>query len=590
MLIDRHGSAFADGCEYRAFRYLGCHRERGGFVFRVFAPCAESAFVTGEFCNWTDAYPMTRLKDGGVWEGFVESDVISRGDLYKYKFVTKSGEEIYKADPFSPYSGTCPETASRVYPLGEYSWRDSAYMNARREKYSDNGARRLPISIYELHIPSWKRRPDGSLPSYVQLADDLCPYLLQMGYTHVEIMEAYERCHSKKSSFYALSSAFGDPDSFKEFVDILHRAGIGVILDWNISDFSDEEHSLSLFDGKCLFEREEGEFRLDHSKRVVQSFLISNAVYLCERFHVDGIRMESLEATLLNERGVPDRASVSLVRRINATVREYFPDVMMLCDDLPGSLAVTSDTAEGLGFTFKWDSVCTKDTLSYASVPLLERASHTSELSAPLRHAFGEASVLTFAHNDGKSFMSFLSGSYDELFAQNRLFFSYMMTRPGKKLRFMGSEIGQFDEWNREGEVQWFLLDYVKHAQLQLYLARLGALYLEKPYLWELDCNPRGFTLDSAQGGILSFRRFDSAGNEAKIILNFTPYRICKYSAGVSHSGVWREILSSDSTLFGGTGVENGTVEALPKRSGALSHSLAVDLPPLGAVILEYIK
>ena len=429
--------------------------------------------------------------------------------------------------------------------------------------------------------------------SYSRLADDLAPYLLQMGYTHVEVMEPFGTVDGKKTSFVAPDSTFGTPREFKEFVDIMHRAGIGVILDWDILSFSDAEHSLSMFDGTALFEKG-GTQRFDPAERAVQSFLISNAVYLCEVFHIDGLMLENLSAVITDARGVPDRASVTLVRRINGVLKDYFPDVVTIADDIRGSLAVTSDAASGLGFTFKWDSVCTADTLGYAQVPLNERAQHTSELSAPLKHAFGEASVLTLAHTDvtdgRRSFMAMLPGSYDEKFAQNRVFFTYMMTRPGKKLRFMGSEIGQFDEWDRNGEVQWFLLDFVKHAQLQLYLAKLGELYLKTPALWEYDCEPRGFSLDAAQGGVFSYRRFDSKGGELAVVLNFSPYRICKYSVGVTHGGTWEEVLSSDSTLYGGSGVENGTVEAVQKRSAGFSHSLTVDLPPLGAVVLKYIK
>lgn len=591
-MSERMGYAFREGTEYRAFRYLGCHAERGGYVFRVWAPGVHKAFVTGEFNDWSDNDPMTKLNGSGIWEGFVSGDRIKKGSLYKYKFLFKE-KEIYKADPFCAYAGVYPETASRVYPMGEYEWRDKAWLAWRKKKYSNNGARKNPVNIYEIHVPSCKKAPDGGIMSYKRLADDLAPYLLQMGYTHVELMEPFQMLDGNKTSYYAPDSTFGDPGEFKEFVDIMHRAGIGVILDWDILSFSDAEHSLAMFDGTALFEKN-GTTRFDPAERAVQSFLISNAVYLCERFHVDGLRMEHLSALLTDERGVPDRASVSLVRRINGVIRDYFPDVMMISDDLRGNLAVTSDAVSGLGFTFKWDSVCTADTLAYAEIPLDERAQHTSELSAPLKHTFGEASILTLAHADvaeeRQSFMSLLPGSYDEKFAQNRVFFTYMMTRPGKKLRFMGSEIGQFDEWDPNGEVQWFLLDYVKHAQLQLYLAKLGKLYLETPALWELDCDPKGFSLDSAQGGVFAYRRFDKRGGEIAVALNFSPYRICKYSVGVTHSGKWEELLSSDSTLFGGTGVENGTVEAVPKRSGSFSHSLTVDLPPLGAVVLKYTK
>lgn len=594
MRGDRNIASFIEGSEYRAYTILGCHEAQGGFLFRVWAPKADKAYVTGSFNDWGDDCPMAKIDPKGLWEGFVSKDRISHGDLYKYKLVGGCTKAVYKADPFASYAGSFPETASRVYSTAGYRWRDRAYMEDRKKNFSKGGARSRPVNIYELHIPSWKKRADGSSHSYLTLAEDLAPYMMQMGYTHVEIMDPFGAENDGKSAFYALSPNHGSPKEFMEFVDMMHRAGIGVILDWDVSRFSMAEHGLSLFDTGPVMDKvgdESGKF--DYSVREVQSFIISNAVYLADVYHIDGLRMESLPAVIYGTGGFPDRNAVSLVRRINGVMSDYFPDVMMITDDLSGRGAVTSDTSEGLGFTFKWDSVCTRDTLAYAAMDLSQRASHTSELSAPLKHAFGEASVLTLSHYDvmegRQSFISKMPGSYEEKFAGNRVFLTYMMTRPGKKMRFMGSEIGQFDEWDKNGEVQWFLTDYTSHARLQLYLAELGRLYLENPPLWEQDCSPKGFSLDVAQGGIFVYRRFDLFGNEMAIALNFTPYRICKYSIDVSKGGYWKELISSDSVRFGGSGVENGTLEALPHRSTKTPYSLTVDLPPLGAVVLKHI-
>jgi len=596
MRGNQYADSFNEGMEYRAYRYFGCHYTNGGYVFRLWAPSAEKVFVVGSFNGWSEATPMVRLLGSGLWEGFVPEGELEIGDLYKYKLVC-GDKEAYKADPFAAYSGIWPESASRVFPIREYDWSDGAWMEERRKSFSGPDARRRPINIYELHIPSWKKRRDGTVLSYTELCDSLTPYLLQMGYTHVEIIEPFEAVEGIKSCFYAFSALHGSPLEFCELVDALHKAGIGVILDWNIYEFSLAEHGLYGFDGYSICYDADGEDkkkRFDLSSRVVQSFLISNAVYLADTFHIDGIRMEKLSSVLYNENGSFDRAATALVRRTNGVMRDYFPDVIMMTDDLFGKNGVTSSASDGLGFTFKWDSVCTRDTLAYSAIELSERARHTSELSAPLKHAFGEASVLTLAHSDvaekRQSFISMMPGNYDEKFAGNRVFLTYMMTRPGKKLRFMGSEIGQFDEWDPFGEVQWFLLDYEKHARLQLYLAKLGHIYLENPALWELDCEPRGFSLDSAQGGIFAYRRFDSDGGEIAVVLNFTPYRICKYSVSVSREGEWEELISSDSAQFGGSGVENGRVESIPVRTGTTPYSLTVDLPPLGAVVLKYIK
>lgn len=595
MRVDMRAESFNEGIDYRAYRYLGCHRTDGGYVFRTWAPAAKRAFVIGSFNGWSDDTPMTRLGRDGFWEGFVSDEGITPGDLYKFKFESDGGV-IYKADPFASYSGVWPESASRVFDLGGHEWRDGTWMADRKGRFSGGEARKQPVSIYEVHLPSWKKRRDGSLLSYKELADSLASYMLQMGYTHAEIIEPFEQVEGEKSCFYALSGLHGSPEDFMEFVDMMHRAGLGVILDWDISRYSLCDHGIADFDvSSNSLSSEDGKWsRFDYSSRVSQSFLISNAVYLADMFHIDGLRLESISDIVYRSGQIPDRAAVSLIRRVNGVMRDYFPDCMMITDELSGRGGVTSNAADGLGFTFKWDGVCTRDTLAYSSVELSERARHTSELSAPLKHVFGEASVLTLSHYDvmggEQSFISRMPGSYDERFAGCRTFLTYMMTRPGKKLRFMGSEIGQFDEWDPFGEVQWFLLDYEKHARLQLYLARLGELYLKTPALWELDCDPRGFSLDCAQGGIFAYRRFDSKGGEVAVALNFTPYRICKYSLGVKNGGAWREVLSSDSAEFGGGGAENLELYATPVRGCATPYSLSVDLPPLGAVVLEYTK
>ncbi len=593
MRGDRNITSYIEGSEYRAYNILGCHEVQGGYYFRAWAPKADKVYVTGSFNDWADDCPMVKINPKGLWEGFVSDERISSGDLYKYKFVA-GGNQVYKADPFAFYAGTLPETASRVYSTAGYTWKDHGYMADRKKYFSNGKGRNRPVSIYEFHISSWKRRPDGSCHSYLTLAEDLAPYMMQMGYTHVEIMDPFDAREDGKTAFYSLSPKHGSPKEFMEFVDMMHRAGIGVILDWDVSRFSMAEHGLSMLDISPVMEKvgDEGG-RFDYSSREAQSFIISNAVYLAETYHIDGLRMEFLPSVIYGTGGLPDRNAVGLVRRINGVMGDYFPDVMMITDDLSGRGAVTSDASEGLGFTFKWDSVCTRDTLAYASVDLPQRARHTSELSAPLKHAFGEASVLTLSHFDvmegRQSFISKMPGSYEEKFAGNRVFLTYMMTRPGKKMRFMGSEIGQFDEWDKNGEVQWFLTDYTSHARLQLYLAELGRLYLENPPLWEQDCSPKGFSLDMAQGGVFAYRRFDLSGNEIAVALNFTPYRICRYSLGVSTGGEWKELISSDSVRFGGSGVENGIVEAVAHKSEKTPYSLTVDLPPLGAVVLKHI-
>ena len=599
MLYGQEGTVtaflFHEGTEHHAYRYLGCHRMDGGYTFRVWAPCATKVFVVGDFNGWSEDDRMESLEGTGFWEAFVPSRRISDGGLYKFKIYTGS-DVIYKADPFAASNGGWKESASRVFDPATYPWRDGAWMAARKEKYSDGGARYCPINTYELHLASWKRGEDNRVLSYAEIGNELCPYLLQMGFTHVALTDAlFDTEDGEISSFYSPSGRFGTARDFMELVEMLHRAGIGVAINMDILSFADCEEGLSLFDGSCLYEcgcRGKDKKEFDLSKREIRSFLISNALYFADLLHIDVILLKNLGKLVYNKAGGFDRKRLAFVHDMNAVIRDHYPDVITVTDDDLGKRgAVTSTSEDGLGFTFMWDSVCTRDTLDYAMIPLRDRERMISVLSAPLKHAFGEASVLTLSLSDvaeGKmSFLSKMPGGYSQKFAGNRLFFTYMMTRPGKKLRFMGSEIGQFDEWEPESSTQCFLLDYEAHARLQLYLARLNHLYLETPALWEQDCTPAGFVLDMAAGGVLAYRRKDKAGTEVVAVLNFTPYRMSAYTVGVGRLGEYEEILSSDSAQFGGSGIENGLLSSRPAKTGKTPYSITVDLPPLGALILK---
>ncbi|MBQ3528547.1 MAG: alpha amylase C-terminal domain-containing protein [Clostridia bacterium] len=585
---------FHEGTEHHAYRYLGCHRMDGGYVFRVWAPCAAKVYVVGDFNGWSEDDPMESLEGTGFWEAFIPSSRIREGGLYKYKLFC--GQNVlYKADPFAASNGGWYESASRIFDPAGYPWRDGAWMEERKKKFSDGGARYSPVNIYELHMASWNRGEGGRVLSYTELGNELCPYLLQMGFTHVELTDAlWDSEDGGISSFYSPSGRFGSARDFMELVEMLHRAGIGVAIEMDMFSFLDREEGLASFDGTSLYELggEAEDTRFDLSKREVRSFLISNALYFADLLHIDVIRLKSIGRLVYNERGAFDRQRLTFIRSMNSVIREHYPDVITITDDdLAGSSAVTSTATDGLGFTFKWDSVCTRDTLDYASIPLRERDRTISVLSAPLKHAFGEASVLTLSLSDvaegKKSFLSKMPGVYEQKFAGNRVFFTYMMTRPGKKFRFMGSEIGQFDEWDPERSVQWFLLDYESHARLQLYLARLNHIYLETPALWEQDCTPAGFVLDMAAGGVLAYRRRDKEGTEIVVVLNFTPYRMSSYTLGVGKCGEYEEILSSDSAQFGGSGIENGVKTSSPAKTGKTPYCVTVDLPPLGALILK---
>ena len=347
---NQYADIFNEGMEYRAYRYFGCHIVDGGYAFRVWAPSAEKVFVVGSFNDWSESFPMIRVGDTAIWEGFVPDGEVEPGDLYKFKLVS-GNEQAYKADPFAAYSGVWPESASRVFPVGEYQWGDSLWMKERKKRFNGVEARKQPVSIYELHIPSWKKKFGSEPLSYKELADSLAPYLLQMGFTHVEIMEPFEQVEGKKSCFYALSACHGTPYDFMEFVDNMHRAGIGVILDWNIYEFSVTEHSLSGFDGYNICgEIKEGCLtgRFDLSSRVAHSFIVSNAVYLADVFHIDGIRVDAVSSMLyLNyarkegeytpnrEGGNINLGAVDFLRKLNHAVLSEFPGSVTIAEKKP---------------------------------------------------------------------------------------------------------------------------------------------------------------------------------------------------------------------------------------------------------------
>lgn len=586
---------FHEGNEYHAYRFLGCHRRDNGYVFRVWAPFAKNVFLVGDFNSWSEDDPMSALEGTGFWECFVPHSRSVEGSRYKYRIVGFS-DEFYKADPFAKSFALPPDNACVVSNADNFRWNDGAWMKKRKEKFSDLGARRQPVNIYEMRLDSWMNHADGSYPSYIELADNLAPYLLQMGFTHVELISplACDK-EGKLIGIYAADPRFGRAADFAAFVNALHRAGIGVILDWDIKGFSDEEQGLSRFDGSILYEKDnlEGDAPVfDFGRREVQSFLISNAVYFAEKLHIDGLRIKNIISLIYNSDGVVDRGALTLLRRVNGAMSIHYPDVIMMTDGDFADFPLTSSTAQGLGYALKWDLVCTRDTLSYAQMPLENRKNEIEELSAPLKHSFGEASILTLCEedilNEGKSFISMMPGEYDEKFAQNRLFFTYMMTRPGKKLRFMGSEIAQFDIVGNGTPVQWFLTDYESHARFQLFCAELGRLYLNEKAFWELDCSPKGFSLDLEKNGIMEYTRFSQSGEEIKVILNFTPEAHHSYVAGVSQKGVYSFLLSTDSTRFAGGGCENGDKCSFARKGDSLKYGIEIDLPALGGVIFKY--
>ncbi len=617
---------FHQGSSERAYDYLGFHRTDEGATFRVWAPNADSVSVCGDFNGWnTDANRMTRVTAGGVWEAILPSEQVQNGQCYKF-FIRNGTAELYKADPYGVRMQHPPETASIIHNLAGHIWRDDGWLayrrrTATREKIGEN-----PLNIYEIHLASWKRGADGRFLNYAEIARELAPYLKQMGYTHAELMPVgeypfdgswgYQVC-----GYFAPTARFGTPQDLMEFVDLMHEAGIGVILDWVPAHFPKDGHGLFEFDGQPLYEyadrerREDtgwGTRRFDLGRREVQSFLISNAVYWAEKFHIDGLRVDAVSSMLYLDYGkrpgewTPNRygdnrclEGIAFFQKLNACLCRLFPDVMTIAEESTAYAHVTGFEDGGLGFTCKWNMGWMNSTLSYAAEDPLFRKYHHRDLTFPMLYSNSERFVLPISHDEvvhgKKSFLDRMPGDYDQKFAGARVFLAYLMTHPGKKLLFMGSEIGQFCEWNYAGEIEWFLLDFEKHAKFQTYVAALNHLYLSNKAFWECDNrSDAGFCwidADNAEQSICSYRRHDASGNEVVVLLNFLPVRRDGFSLAVPADGIYEEIFNSDDVRFGGTGISNpGSLQAFPCMFRGYDRAIPVTVPPMSALMFRCVR
>lgn len=617
------------GEEKRAYEILGVHKEDASCIFRVFAPHADSAFVVGDFNGWQNTHPMEKIHEGGLWQLSVPSDDLREGSLYKFKFVN-DGEEIYKSDPYGYGMDQPPECASVYTSLGEHDWRDSGWIEQRAEYFASD-IYSQPMNIYEIHAASWKRHEDGSFLSYRELGEELAPYLKQMGYTHVELMPVTEHPFLgswgyQVGSYFAPTSRHGSPEELMCFVDIMHSAGIGVIFDWVPAHFPKDRFGLLNFDGGKVYEYEDGEradirawgtVRFDTGKGAVRSFLISNALYWIEKYHVDGLRVDAVSSMIYLDceasggSGVPDVSeknicveAIDFLKQLNRCVKEEYPDVIMIAEESGIYGGVTSK--DSLGFDLKWNMGWMNDTLRYATADFHERKALHDRLTFPLVYAFDEKYILPISHDEvvyGKrSFLDKMPGDYWRKFAGARAFEALKMTMPGKKLTFMGCEIGQFREWRCDESVEWFLLDYEAHARHQLYCADLNNFYLDHSELWQID-DRDGFSwleADDKERSIICYTRRDRSGREIVIAANMTPNTYPDGFLPVPYAGVYEEIFNSDSKKYGGSGVTNTGVEfhsrpnpeMIGKKPAEQICPFAVRLriPPLAVTVLRKIR
>ncbi len=613
--------SFLNGEEKRAYSFLGAHKEQGKTVFRVWAPEAFGVSVVGDFNNWQPKINNAFHIGGGIWECITEA--LPKYSNYKFAIETKSGEIKFKADPFSFHAETPPATASKIYDIGEYKWGDKEWMAKKEPPYN------APLNIYEVHLGSWRKNPDGRLKDYVSIARELSKYVKEMGYTHVELLPIMEHPFDgswgyQVSGYYAPTSRYGTPDGFMEFVDIMHRSGIGVILDWVPAHFPKDDFGLWNFDGTHLFEypdprkgehREWGTAVFDYGKPQVVSFLKSNAVFWIEKYHIDGLRVDAVASMLYldyNRRdgewvankygGNENLEAIEFLKSVNTAVLETDPKAFVIAEESTAWPSVTKPPKEGgLGFNFKWNMGWMNDMLKYMSLDPYFRKFNHDNLTFSFFYAFSENFLLPLSHDEvvhGKcSLISKMPGYYDDKFASLRAFYAYMMAHPGKKLLFMGQEFAQFIEWDYKNELDWLLLQYEKHKLMQDFVKNLNAKYLETKAFWEVDTSWDGFNWisnDDNEQSVISFFRADKSGKKTIVVCNFVPVERQNYRIGVPESGTYNITLNTDAVAFGGNGllkVRGFKSEKEPMHG--FHNSLELTLPPLSVLYLEkrkYVK
>ena len=615
---------FHTGDSVRAYDFLGAHlvnrNDKNGVVFRVWAPTARSVSVAGDFNNWNNEANYMYNIGYGVWEVFVEG--VKQFCTYKYCIESEYGDRLMKADPYAFHAQTRPGQASVVYDIESYSWNDSEWFNKRKE----NNISSSPMNIYEIHAGSWRKYPDGNFFNYQKLADELIPYLKEMHYTHVQLMPIMEYPYDgswgfQTTGYYAPTSRYGTPSDFMAFVDKLHCEGIGVILDWVPSNFPTDDFGLARFDGSPLYESNDpktskrdswGTCLFNYARFEVTSFLVSCAMFWLDKYHIDGLRIGALSSMLYLDYGKTEGEwepnkfggkenldAVDFVKRLNTAVHMYHPDVMMFAEENTSWPKLTHKIEDGgLGFDFKWNMGWMNDMLHYMSLNPMWRPFNHDSLTFSFYYAFSEKFLLPISHDEvshGKgSLIKQMPGKYDEQFAGVRAFITYMYAHPGKKLVFMGTEIGQFDEWNHEEAIQWDLLEFEKHKKLRTFFTELNKFYLDCKPLYELDTVWKGFDWihhDDYTNSVIAFKRTDKNGDEIVSVCNFQPIRRDEYCIGVPKYGLYDEVFNSDEERFGGSGVVNGNnIKTEVMKIHGFDQGLSLTLPPLSVIYLRCAK
>ncbi|MFN8388979.1 MAG: 1,4-alpha-glucan branching protein GlgB [Bdellovibrionota bacterium] len=622
-LSDYEMHLFSEGTFYRSFERLGAHVvERNGVrgtQFCVWAPNARRVSVAGDFNNWDESsHPLESVGETGCWSGFIPGV----GSGMNYKYAIYSNVQNYcalKLDPYAFHAETPPKSASVVWDIGGYDWNDSSWME-RRKKLQDQSR---PMSIYEVHLGSWRRKPEeGNRPlSYREVAEELVRYVVDMGFTHVEFLPLTEHPFTgswgyQSVGYFAPTSRFGTPQDLMYLIDRLHQHDIGVIMDWVPGHFPVDGHALAFFDGTHLYEHEDrrqgfhpdwGTYIFNFGRREVTNFLISSAVFWLEKYHIDGLRVDAVASMLYLDYsrkegewipnaygGRENLEAIAFLKRLNEVVYERFPDTITVAEESTSWPMVSRPTyLGGLGFGFKWNMGWMHDILSYFSKDPIHRQFHHNNLSFGLLYAYHENFILPFSHDEvvhGKgSMIAKMAGDEWQKFANLRALYGLMFAYPGKKLLFMGCEFGQWSEWNADSSLDWHLLNHGMHSGLLQWVRDLNAIIRREPALHEVDFEYSGFKWidcnDSAQS-TLSFQRLSRSGDRTILgVFNFTPVPRFGYRLGVPNAGFWKEELNSDASIYGGSSLGNaGGVSSDPVSAHGHGDSICVTLPPLSAV------
>ena len=617
---EKRSQLFYSGRDCRAYDYMGAHPAEqdgeAGYLFRVYAPEAEKVSVMGEFNGWNrDVHYMER-DEQGIWEVFVPH--IAEYAAYKYSVWAKSGDVFDKSDPYGFHSETRPGNASKVYDLEGYEWNDAGWLEWRRDHlpYAN------PVNIYECHLGSWKMHEDGNFYSYRQLADELVPYVKEMGYTHIEFMPLTEYPFDgswgyQVICYFAATSRYGTPKDLMYLVDKAHQAGLGVIMDWVPAHFPKDGCGLVEFDGSHLYEyadplkmehKEWGTRVFDYGKVSTRNLLFSSAMFWIEKFHMDGLRVDAVASMLYLDYnrqhewrpnihgGRENLEAIDFLRLLNEYILTDHPDVMMIAEESTAWPMVTKPGYDGgLGFNFKWNMGWMNDMLCYCSADPFFRKDMHDKITFSFMYAFSENYILPLSHDEvvhGKcSLIGKMPPPYENQFGGLRALYGYMTAHPGKKMLFMGGEFAQFSEWAYQRGLDWMLLDYPAHKQMQNYVKALNHFYLETPQLWEQDTDWRGFewiSHEDNRNNIIAFRRVAKDGSDVIVVVNFSPEVQEEYRIGVPFAGTYEEIFTSDKAEFGGGGLSNGKVRTDSKKPlHGQEQSISIKIPRFGVLFFK---